>query len=449
MANGLLRPDFDAPPNLPNDDSAGDDGMGGEPWMGVLVPTVIVAVSALVVAGLIDRVAGRSDPEQSVVANSAPDRDDGGTAGHADEADATTVSPDPTSEGFAGLIGEPMASVLIHPGRSTGSSPTGMTAAGAPEVGSITSTHRHRVRTTTSTGTKEPAPPAADSTRLPRTLTIRPAPASTAAPGTSASIGAPGLTSTTAESVAVDTNERYRRFVADADLDDVDFITRYLAHGTRVSGDQRINVMILDHLRTAGIRVSPGGRAPVPIGAWAAEIGAQAAINANWFSAGRGFDGPFVAEGAVYGGPDHHYTALFGFTADKRLVTEHHSVVNDTVDQKVVEAVAGHPTLIDRGRVTTDFGNDPTFTRRHPRTAIGAAYGGDIVVFVTVDGRSLRARGMTGAETATLMADLGATHAVMLDGGGSSAMWIEGRGVVNGQSDPGRRLGNQIAIFGR
>jgi exopolysaccharide biosynthesis protein len=47
------------------------------------------------------------------------------------------------------------------------------------------------------------------------------------------------------------------------------------------------------------------------------------------------------------------------------------------------------------------------------------------------------------------MADLGAGHAVMLDGGGSSAMWIENRGVVNTQSDPGRRVGNQIAIFGR
>ena len=73
---------------------------------------------------------------------------------------------------------------------------------------------------------------------------------------------------------------------------------------------------------------------------------------------------------------------------------------------------------------------------------------GSDVILVTVDGRRSDASGMTGAETARLLRRLGAYDAVMLDGGGSSAMWVAGKGVVNNPSDPGRAVGNQIAVFG-
>ncbi len=436
MADGLQRPYFDAPPNSSNHDPTG----GREPRTRMLVPAVVVAISALVVAGLIDRVAGRPGPEHAVVIDRA--------AGDA-APNATSVSTDRAHGRLPGPTVEPRAPVVAG-----GDGASASVAAELPpspvvgDVGTTTSNDHQSARGVMSVATTDPASTDTGSTTSAEILTTRSAPASTAALESSTSSDSIMSTSTV-EPDDVDTGERYLRFVADAGLDDVDYVTPHLAHGTRVTGDQRVNVLMLDHLETAGIRVSPGGRAPARVGAWAAEIGAQAAINANWFSGRGGFDGPFVADGAVYGGLDHHYTALFGFTADQRLVTEHHSVVNDTVDERVMEAVAGHPTLIDRGRITVDFGGDPTFIRRHPRTAIGAAHGGEIVIFVTVDGRSSRARGMTGAETAALMADLGASHAVMLDGGGSSAMWIEGRGVVNGQSDPGRRVGNQIAIFGR
>ncbi len=420
MADGLHRPGFDAPPNSSNHNPIG----GRQPRTRMLVPAVVAAVSALVVAGLIDRVPGRPGPEHAVVIDrsvvGAPEHGGDGPAGEAARGDGASAS----------VATELPASPVVG------------------DVGTTTSTDQQSARNVNSVSTTDPASTDPGSITSVEILTTRSAPASTAAlesSTTSDSI----LSTSTVRPDDVDTGERYRRFVTDAGLDDVDYVTPHLAHGTRVAGEQRVNVLILDHLETAAIRVSPGGRAPAPVGAWAAEIGAQAAINANWFSGRGGFDGPFVADGAVYGGPDHHYTALFGFTADKRLVTQHHSVVNDTVDERVVQGVAGHPTLIDRGRITVDFGGDPTFIRRHPRTAIGAAHGGEIVLFVTVDGRSSRARGMTGAETAALMADLGASHAVMLDGGGSSAMWIENRGVVNAQSDPGRRVGNQIAVFGR
>lgn len=383
---------FDAPP-IPSSSDTADDGRPGRPTRPAVLVLLVVAVPVVVIVGLIDRAAGH--PTRQPVETGA-------------------IRSSPVRYGSAGRVG------VDDPDRSDAPLEAGLDRV---------SSNRPADRATmvVSIGPS----------------TTRSAPASTAAVAASMFTGTIG-----AEPVEVDLDQRFRRFVADSNLDQVEYLTPLLVHGTKVTGDQRINVLILDHVRTAGIRVSPGSRPPARVGTWATEIGAQAALNANWFSTGGGFDGPFVADGTVFGGHDHGYTALFGFTAEKRLATQHHTVVNDLVEERVVQAVAGHPTLVDRGRVTTDFGGDPTFTRRHPRTAIGAAYGGEIVVFVTVDGRSPGARGMTGAETASLMTDLGVSHGVMLDGGGSSAMWIEGRGVVNVQSDPGRRVGNQIAIYG-
>ena len=241
-------------------------------------------------------------------------------------------------------------------------------------------------------------------------------------------------------------NASFRRFVETRGFTTVEYITPGLVHGTIVENNQSINVVLVHRSATASMRVSPVDRGREQVGDWAKGIGATAGINANWYNP---WDGPAVAGGRVYGGSDHGYTALFGFTADGDLVADHHHKVHDRVDPRVVEAVSGHPTLIHRGIPTTDFGGDLTFTDRHPRTAIGVSATVDVLILVTVDGRRSTAAGMTGAETARLLQRLGAHDAVMLDGGGSSAMWIAGKGIVNRQSEPGRAVGNQIAVFGR
>ncbi len=238
----------------------------------------------------------------------------------------------------------------------------------------------------------------------------------------------------------------FQGFVEARDFTTVDYVTPALVHGTIVENDQRINVVLVHRSATLPMRVSPAHRGREPVGEWARAIGATAGINANWFGP---FDGPAVSEGQVYGGSDHGYTALFGFTAAGDLVADHHHKIHDRVDPPVVEAVSGHPTLIHRGTPTTDFGTDPTFTERQPRTAIGVSSSVDVLILVAVDGRRAGAVGMTGAETTTLMRRLGSHDAVMLDGGGSTAMWISGKGIVNRQSDPGRAVGNQLAVFGR
>jgi len=64
---------------------------------------------------------------------------------------------------------------------------------------------------------------------------------------------------------------------------------------------------------------------------------------------------------------------------------------------------------------------------RHPRTALGRTKDGRLVM-VVVDGRykDRRSVGMTLAELAQLMGDLGCVDALNLDGGGSSTLVISG-----------------------
>lgn len=51
-------------------------------------------------------------------------------------------------------------------------------------------------------------------------------------------------------------------------------------------------------------------------------------------------------------------------------------------------------------------------------------------------------------ELGALMKELGAHNALNLDAGGSSAMWIRGKGVVNSPSDGSERVtGNHLAVI--
>lgn len=101
-------------------------------------------------------------------------------------------------------------------------------------------------------------------------------------------------------------------------------------------------------------------------------------------------------------------------------------------------AIGSYPSLVTDGAIliepdkNTDF-----FDGRHPRTAL-ALTSDDHLLLVTVDGRGPNGVGMTLAQLAQHLLNLGAVHGVNLDGGGSTAMWVAGQslnGVVNYPSD--------------
>lgn len=83
------------------------------------------------------------------------------------------------------------------------------------------------------------------------------------------------------------------------------------------------------------------------------------------------------------------------------------------------EGLAAGPRLLRDGVVAADVTNQT----RHPRTALGVSAQGNKVWIVVTDGRQAGySEGATFGEMADLLAGLGATNAINLDGGGSSAL---------------------------
>lgn len=114
--------------------------------------------------------------------------------------------------------------------------------------------------------------------------------------------------------------------------------------------------------------------------------------------------------------------------------------------------VAG-PLIVRDGKVTPepdwyDEGFGPYHnTNGHPRTIIGFTADGETLL-VTADGRQPGySTGLTTAEAAELMVRLGAEDAVMLDGGGSTTMAVDGL-VWNRPSDAGgpRSVSNSLIL---
>lgn len=96
---------------------------------------------------------------------------------------------------------------------------------------------------------------------------------------------------------------------------------------------------------------------------------------------------------------------------------------------QVRDAVGAGPMLVVNGKisVTTDqevfFGS--AIPNVHPRSAVGVTREGDLILMV-VDGRQPESRGVNLEELADLMLRVGAEQAMNLDGGGSSALVVNG-----------------------
>jgi hypothetical protein len=116
------------------------------------------------------------------------------------------------------------------------------------------------------------------------------------------------------------------------------------------------------------------------------------------------------------------------------------------------KAIGGGPMLLKNGaKVLTfveeifDAASGIAPTSAAPRTAVAKLADGK-VLFMVVDGRSTASRGVTLSELADILLTLGATEAMNLDGGGSSAMVVNGV-VVNAPSDGAMRSIPSVLMF--
>ncbi len=118
------------------------------------------------------------------------------------------------------------------------------------------------------------------------------------------------------------------------------------------------------------------------------------------------------------------------------------------------QLIGGGPLLVRDGRMVVDSmavveGIAESFlTTRHPRTAIGWNSDQSIVWMVVVDGRQEHSVGMSLQELSQFFLKIGASDALNLDGGGSSAIIAEGK-VLNSPSDATgeRRVTNALLLI--
>jgi hypothetical protein len=99
--------------------------------------------------------------------------------------------------------------------------------------------------------------------------------------------------------------------------------------------------------------------------------------------------------------------------------------------QGVADSIGGFPQLVRDGRVRVRPCGG-VLCELHPRTGIGVTSEGHVLL-VVVDGRQKDSRGMNLVEFARLFRDMGAIHALNLDGGGSTTMVVRGS-IVNDPS---------------
>ena len=101
--------------------------------------------------------------------------------------------------------------------------------------------------------------------------------------------------------------------------------------------------------------------------------------------------------------------------------------------------VSGRPMLVSSGALLTErLDAFATANLKQPRTAVGVSRNGRRVVLAVADGRQGHSRGMTLYQLGRLMVELGADRAINLDGGGSSAMYLERAGGLISSPARGR-----------
>ena len=260
-----------------------------------------------------------------------------------------------------------------------------------------------------------------------------------------------------AEAIRVDTRTRetpdgpQRVFVARIDLRDPRVDVRVTAPLARRSGDPEG--------AEARLRSVP---------AWADEVGATLAVNANFFARLEGAPlrwtdaqpvalvGPSVSEGRLVSHANRgglgHPALLLTRAKDARIrcANEKHLRGQDDVVAGASHAPTRGCLLLEGGRNQGERASD-SLRQRHPRTAVGLTRDRRELIVVVVDGRQPGwSIGMTLVELGALMRELGAHDAVNLDGGGSSSFVYKPAGapaITNRPSDGDwRSVGNHLGI---
>ena len=133
---------------------------------------------------------------------------------------------------------------------------------------------------------------------------------------------------------------------------------------------------------------------------------------------------------------------LSGINVGKKVKIDY-SITPDFKDAKHV--ISGGPYLIKEGKIFIDVIDEKLsgITGRNPRTAIGYTKD-NTMIMVAIEGRKEGSSGVTLKELATIMKNLGCYEAINLDGGSSTAMFLQDR-VYLGTKSPAR-ISNALVV---
>jgi len=209
---------------------------------------------------------------------------------------------------------------------------------------------------------------------------------------------------------------------------------------------------------TVDFLVTPSNRSdPKDVGArttseFLAEFRCQVAINGSYFDVfakqkGDPLDveGLSLSRGDLYSPPSQW---------DSLLLSTNHLrawLARSRVDsQGAYNGLSGVYALLIDGK------NNGGMRDRHPRSAVGISKNGRYLILMSIDGRQPGySEGTTTGETAEWIRKLGAWNALNLDGGGSTALVIQGADglplVLNRPCGPPvgaeRRVANHLGVF--
>ena len=212
---------------------------------------------------------------------------------------------------------------------------------------------------------------------------------------------------------------------------------------TQWQGEPRsINIVTVPESEIANLHFTyPSGK--IKTSEQCKEVDALVAINAQYFdnsSGGTGLARDFLKIDGVVAtaGADGRSTTFAngafvindGVAGIKKV--DRNEGARGLTDKNVM--VCG-PLLIDNGEYAALNLNSTHNTDPHPRTAVAVTEDGSVLL-VTIDGRFPgQAVGMSTSLMQELFTILGAKSALNLDGGGSTTMYIKGKGMVNHGSD--------------
>ena len=210
----------------------------------------------------------------------------------------------------------------------------------------------------------------------------------------------------------------------------------------------RMHALVVDLCAPGvGVRATASDERQQTTSSFGKSVSAEAAVNGDFFSySSYATSGFAMGKGGVW--PNSSDDTSEGFVAFGPKLA-HFSAPSKVEDapEGATEIVSGRPQVVVAGEVPDSFSCSTHYCDPNPRTGVGFSKDGRVLYLLVVDGRSDVSAGVTTKELGNIFKGLGAWNANNLDGGGSSTMWLSGKGVLNVPSDGAERVvGNHLSI---